>query len=106
MEQLARSLLSKLRFFRIDNDFADLVSVDPAFVCLVAKTGLSIIESTMSPADSYYIEHVSFPGFVRRLNLECYIPAGCDIFYRSICFLSARFPQFYYDCVVWPASVR
>lgn len=106
MEFLARTLLMKLRFYGINTDFADLASGNLELVCLAAKTGISIIESTLNSADSYYIENVSFPCFVRRCNLEPYLPVGDNVFRRSVCFLSSRFPEFYYNCIAWPASIR
>lgn len=104
MESLARALLAKLRYFGVDNHFSEIVCDDPALVCFASKIGLSIVESILSPAGSYYLENVSFPRFVRRHGFERYIPAGEDVFRQSVRFLSFRFPQFYYNCITWPAS--
>lgn len=105
MESLARVFLAKLRYFGVYNDFSDIVSYDPMLVCFAAKIGLSIVESTANPADSYFIQNVSFPMFVRRYGFDSYLPAGEDIFRQSVQFLASRFPRFCRNCISWPVSI-
>lgn len=73
----------------------------------VARTGLAIVDSIATPADASYVLSVTLPSFLKR---ECpvfwsqHLTTEGDFMAGLRNYLINHSPQFYDNCISWPAS--